>query len=236
AGETPAAGATTGTTVTVPAPNPLPPVESTAVADARIAVQQLRRSVIENRDEAAQDRTSAKESRELSNLADRWDAELATASDDAAIRIADAADQRRETFSKRLAALSSPSAEPASEHARTRAAAATPRDARREVDPKVLAEMKKAFVAYGKGDLGGSKKILDRLVASGEAPGPALMLRGCARYTSGILGRNGEEIEGARRDFRKALTVDPRLKLDSNVFSPKLVAFFDQIRSEAKQK
>ena len=56
-------------------------------------------------------------------------------------------------------------------------------------------------------------------------------MRGCARYTRAMLSRTPDPLlVAATDDFRAALQRNGALRLDRNAFSPKLVAFFEQVR------
>lgn len=112
---------------------------------------------------------------------------------------------------------------------RTARARGQENDGRRSspVDRRVL---ESAYRAFASGDLDASERQLSQVLAS-SASAEAYLLRGCARYTQAMLSRNRESLLGdAEADFRSALKLNRSLKLDRAVFSPKLVAYFEQIR------
>lgn len=85
-----------------------------------------------------------------------------------------------------------------------------------------------AWRAFAAGDLSRADALLSDLVSSG-ATADAYMLRGCTRWTRATLARNGD-VSAAESDFRAALKLNRALRLDPATFSPKLVAFFEQVR------
>ena len=87
-----------------------------------------------------------------------------------------------------------------------------------------------AYRAYATGDLDLSEKTLSSMLTS-KPSGEAYLLRGCARYARAVLSRNDALLADATNDFRAALKLNRSLRLDKKTFSPKLVAFFDQVRN-----
>ena len=87
-----------------------------------------------------------------------------------------------------------------------------------------------AYRAYARGDLAAAEQLLTRMI--GETPAAeAYLLRGCVRYTRAMLSRNADALlASANDDFRAALERNRALRLDPRVFSPKLVARFDEVR------
>jgi hypothetical protein len=103
--------------------------------------------------------------------------------------------------------------------------------ARPPADPR--SELEAAYRAFAAGELAASDQLLSRLVGS-DAGAEAYLLRGCARYTQAMLSRNREALlAAAAADFRSALKLNRALRLDRRAFSPKLVAYFDQVRSSS---
>jgi hypothetical protein len=91
-------------------------------------------------------------------------------------------------------------------------------------------DLRPAYRAFAKGDLASAERLLSNIVATQPAA-EAFLLRGCARYTRAMLARNGGAwLNAAASDFRAALAKDRALRLDDTAFSPKLVAFFDDVR------
>jgi hypothetical protein len=186
---------------------PPPPVESETEVAARLAVQQYRRNVT-----AAPQPVARAEARD----ADRLNRELAGAKSDVDFaRIARDAMSRDAAMAKRIAASLAPvpttTAAPA---------ASAPVD------------LSSAFRAYASGDLAGSEQLLTRILESRPAP-EAYVLRGCARYTRAMLSRKPDVLlAAAATDFKAALQANRALRLDRSAFSPKLVAFFEQVRGQ----
>jgi hypothetical protein len=97
--------------------------------------------------------------------------------------------------------------------------------------PPARPDLRPAFRAYASGDLASSERLLTGILRATPAA-EAFLLRGCARYTQAMLSRKPEPLLlGATDDFRAALEHNGALRLDRNAFSPKLVAFFEQVRS-----
>jgi hypothetical protein len=93
-------------------------------------------------------------------------------------------------------------------------------------------DLRPAYHAFAKGDLAGAERLLSNIVARQPAA-EAFLLRGCARYTRAMLARDGGALlNAAANDFRAALAKDRALRLDDRAFSPKLVAFFEDLRKQ----
>lgn len=97
------------------------------------------------------------------------------------------------------------------------------------VAPKV--DVTPAYRAFATGDLAKAESLLNQMVASTQAA-EAFLLRGCVRYTRAMLSRTPDALlMAATDDFRAALERNRALRLDPRVFSPKLVARFEQVRN-----
>lgn len=93
-------------------------------------------------------------------------------------------------------------------------------------------DLRSAYRAYAAGNLDASERILTGILSARPATAEAYLLRGCARYTRAMLSRTPDPLLlAATDDFRAALQRNRRLRLDRDEFSPKLVAFFEQVRS-----
>lgn len=160
-----------------------PKFESAALANARIAVQQYRRRLIE----AAKPTTDA----------------------------------------ARLEALLVPAAAPATLQRVAEEAARNQRALEGEMKlAPVRAQLEAAFRAY----VGGNLDAAEQSLASAQTA-EALLLRGCVRATRGLLARESEPLLAtATADFRAALQLDPKLRLDPHLFSPKLVELFERAK------
>ncbi|HKR62714.1 MAG TPA: hypothetical protein VJZ00_03190 [Thermoanaerobaculia bacterium] len=89
-----------------------------------------------------------------------------------------------------------------------------------------------AFRAYGSGDLASAEQQLTRILAA-QSAAEAYALRGCVRYTRAMLSRTPDRLlASAAADFKAALQRNRALRLDRGAFSPKLVAFFEQVREQ----
>lgn len=207
--------------VTVPAPAPVQqqvitappvkietapppaPVESAAKVDAELAVQQYRRHMGE-----APRAIARAESREAEKL--RRALEQAK-TDDEYDRVATKARDLDAALAKRIADAIAP-------------------------PPPVVApsqpDLRDAYRAYARGDFAASEQLLTKIVEQSQSA-EAYLLRGCARYTRAMLSRTPDAaLEKATADFKTALQRNRALRLDRRAFSPKLVAFFEQVREQ----
>jgi tetratricopeptide (TPR) repeat protein len=92
-------------------------------------------------------------------------------------------------------------------------------------------DLRGAYHAFAAGDLAASEQLLTGILNAQPAAAEAYLLRGCARYTRAILSRDADRLMlAAKDDFRAALDRNSALRLDRKAFSPKLIAFFDQVR------
>jgi hypothetical protein len=124
-----------------------------------------------------------------------------------------------------------------------------PADVGRVLNPSVAAErppsaadglrtrptlaLESAYRAFAAGDVRKSDELLSHILAA-NASAEAYLLRGCARYTQAMLSRTPEALlSAAAEDFRAALRLNRALRLDRGAFSPKLVAYFDQVRGSS---
>jgi len=98
--------------------------------------------------------------------------------------------------------------------------------------PAARPDLRPAYRAFASGDLSASEQMLTRILRSQPAA-EAFLLRGCARYTRAMLSRTPDAmLLAATDDFRAALDRKSMLRLDQSAFSPKLVAFFEQVRKK----
>jgi len=107
------------------------------------------------------------------------------------------------------------------------AAVVTPKPAE---DPMRF-QLEAAYRAFAAGDLGASEQLLSRILTQRET-GEVYLLRGCVRYTRSMLAKQ-QDTRGATDDFRSALKLNRGLRLDPAAFSPKLIAFFEQIKKQS---
>ncbi len=87
-----------------------------------------------------------------------------------------------------------------------------------------------AYRAFANGDLASAERLLTKMIVETPAA-EAYLLRGCVRYTRAMLSRTPDALlVSANDDFKAALQRNRALRLDPRVFSPKLVARFEQVR------
>lgn len=88
-----------------------------------------------------------------------------------------------------------------------------------------------AYRAFAAGDLTTADQLLSSIVRL-SATGEAYLLRGCVRYTRSTLARQ-PDMRAAVADFRAAVKANRALRLDRRAFSPKLVAFFEDVKRKS---
>lgn len=204
------------------APTPPPaPVESEALVNARLALQQYRRKLLESGSASSSPalQTYLHESLQETYRLDHQlsgkpnDDEIRKVADQVAIKnrelVAEIEKARKQTPVVTAAVVKV-------------IAPPTARDSR--------AELELAYRAFATGDLDTAESLLTKLL--GAKPDPqAYALRGCARYTRGMLSRKPDALlASATSDFRAALKLKRDLRLDKSAFSPKIVAYFEALR------
>ncbi|MDP9360503.1 MAG: hypothetical protein M3P29_03520 [Acidobacteriota bacterium] len=91
-------------------------------------------------------------------------------------------------------------------------------------------QLESAYRAFAAGDLTSSDRLLTQLLSAKQSA-EAYLLRGCSRYTQAMLSRNREPLlASATSDIQAALRISSSLRLDRTAWSPKLVAFFEQVK------
>jgi hypothetical protein len=91
-------------------------------------------------------------------------------------------------------------------------------------------QLESAYRAFAAGDLASSDRALTQLIAAKESA-EAYLLRGCERYTQAMLSRDGDPLlASATADMQSALRLNHALQLDAAAWSPKLVAFFANVK------
>jgi len=99
-----------------------------------------------------------------------------------------------------------------------------------ESTPAPRPDLEAAYRAFAAGDLAASESLLTNAIAK-SATAEAYALRGCTRYARAMLSRTPDALlPSAADDFRAALRLNAALRLDAGAFSPKLVAFFENVR------
>jgi tetratricopeptide (TPR) repeat protein len=88
-----------------------------------------------------------------------------------------------------------------------------------------------AYRAFAKGDLTSSEQMLSNIVST-TSSAEAYLLRGCVKYTRSVLARQAD-MRPAAADFRAALKANRALHLDRRAFSPKLIAFFEDVKRKS---
>lgn len=92
-------------------------------------------------------------------------------------------------------------------------------------------QLQAAYRAFASGDLTTADQLLSSVVKL-SANGEAYLLRGCVRYTRSALARR-PDMRAAVADFRAAVKANRALRLDRRAFSPKLIAFFEDVKRKS---
>ncbi|HEX7153106.1 MAG TPA: hypothetical protein VF618_16585 [Thermoanaerobaculia bacterium] len=192
---------------------PAPVVESSALVNTRVALQNYRRELMAargNRDADLREFVT-RAAREADNLA----RQLMKQPSDAAANL----------IAQRIAI--------ANGDLRTRVAQASmvAKPSQAQLAATAGAQLQSAYRKYASGDLMSAEAMLTKLLERGQL-GEAYLLRGCARFTQAMLSRQREVyLDSARSDFQAALQLNASLKLDRKAFSPTLVQFFESVKS-----
>jgi tetratricopeptide (TPR) repeat protein len=196
-----------------PAETTLPPpvpVETEAQVAARIAIQDYRRKVAGLLTRRGLSRDQQKLLSSEAGNADTLRKQLESAADDGErSRIARTAADRAADLDDRLSDL------------------APVRDVPVVEQKKI--ELQDAWRAYASGDLDTAEAMLSSLAESKPAA-EVFLLRGCTRYTRATLTRDQSLLDQARRDFKEAIGRKKSIRLDATMFSPKMLAFFEEVR------
>jgi hypothetical protein len=208
-------------------------VESAAHAEARVAVQEYRRALDQTvRNEDARLAAYARGAR---FEADKWARTLDGKVDDRASgQIGQMVQDRQEKLAQKVAAsrpVAPPTPLPAPPVSTTIAVEAPPPPAGVSTEKRVVAE---AYAAFATGALSQAEGLLNHVLLTQPRNAPALALRGVVRYTRAMLNpADLRLLDGARSDFLVAVAVNPSLSLDPRSFSPKLIAYFHDVRRSA---
>jgi tetratricopeptide (TPR) repeat protein len=209
-------------------PEPPPaPVTTAAETNARVAVQQYRRKLMDAGSTKRRDKEFQSFLERERKSADALQRQLEdTKSDPDFQRIAGIVTNGEERLAKRVAEVTAPPAT-----IPVTASLLAPRNPEELRGTRGTDTLRSAYREYAAGNLASSEELLTKLID--QAPnGEAFLLRGCARYTRAILSREPDALlAAASDDFKAALSHNRSLRLDERAFSPKLVEFFEKIRS-----
>jgi len=217
---------------------PPAPVKSEAEVNAEIAVQSYSRDV----DAAGRNAKGEVQNvvRNESRMAEMLREQLANAKSDPDFnRIAKTATDRNTAMTQRIAELNKPKPVPTpvvTAQIPLPSNSATQQPSNPLVNPAtpqprdLTSDLRAAYRAFASGDLASAEATLNRVLDAGPSA-EAYLLRGCARYTRAMLSRTPDALLAeAQADFRAALAEKRALRLDPDAFSPKLVAFFEEVR------
>jgi tetratricopeptide (TPR) repeat protein len=205
-------------TVAPPPPQPPPaPIESEALVSARLLLQQYRRKLLESGSASASPALQTYLHESLQETY-RLDHQLASKPSDADIhRVTDQVAIKNKELLAEIEKAQKPKA-------------VTPAVVAPPVVRDIRADLELAYRAFATGDFDTAESLLTKVLATKPEP-QAYALRGCARYTRGMLSRKPDALlASAAADFRAALKLKRDLQLDRNAFSPKLVSYFEAQR------
>lgn len=97
---------------------------------------------------------------------------------------------------------------------------------------EAAALLRRAWLRFARGDVNAAEALMTAVIDTDQATPEAYLIRGCARYTRGVLTNRSDLVDAARRDFIVAIEKKPSLRLDDEHFSPKLIAFFEETRTQ----
>lgn len=95
---------------------------------------------------------------------------------------------------------------------------------------EIRRELRKAWSAFATGGFTECESIATALIGNKRGTDEAYAIRGIARYTAAMTASDDTMLDKAASDFATALKLNPRIRFDKKRLSPKLVAFFDEIR------
>jgi hypothetical protein len=202
-------------TQTAPPPGPPPAPESETLVGARLAVQTYKRHLLDAK-------VSPKDAQLL-------ETQLESHPSDAVIQHVKAEVERGEkALAARAARIAPPL--PLPQPAAIPVPQSTANPVPQPANPAASASpLEPAWRAYAAGDFVRADALLSALVTA-KATADAYLLRGITRWTRASLARKGD-VTPAAADFRAALKLNPALRLDPAVFSPKVIAFYESVRA-----
>jgi hypothetical protein len=104
-----------------------------------------------------------------------------------------------------------------------------------EAVSKTNAELKRAWTAFAKGDMDACERISNEIVEARTGSADAYMLRAIAAFTKAKTLEREDLLKRAGEDFAAAVRLNPSARMDKRHFSPKLVAFFEQIKGSIRR-
>ncbi len=91
-------------------------------------------------------------------------------------------------------------------------------------------QLEAAYRMFAAGDLPAANRALTQLITATKSA-EAYLLRGCVRYTQAMLSRHPDPlVASAGEDMQAAYRLNHALALERGAWSPKLVAFFEQVK------
>lgn len=154
---------------------------------------------------------------------EQWSAVLAAATDPAeAQKVSQSVAMAEEQLSQKLAMARATKAPPEQIEMPTTTSAEGREEIRRE--------LRKAWSAYAAGGFTECESITTALIGNKRGTDEAYAIRGIARYAAAMTASDDAMLDKAASDFATALKLNPRIRFDKKRLSPKLVAFFDEIR------
>lgn len=214
------------------APQEAAPVISAEQAEVTVELQRYRGRLTAARDAKGADTAFRDYLKRQTAATDRWQKQLRARTGEATIReISRQIEEKERELEGRIAKLAAPAPVRASV-----VPSAPPATDTAPVAPAPVAshrglEIESAYRSLGRGDVDLAEQQLTAMIERSPSA-DAYLLRGCVRYTKGMLSASPQALlDGASADFEAALALDAAARLDPAAFSPKLIAFFERVRS-----
>lgn len=155
---------------------------------------------------------------------EQWSAMLAAATEPSGVqKVSQSVAMMDEQLSQKLAMARAAKAPPEQVEMPTTTSAESRDEVRRE--------LRKAWGAYAAGGFTECESITTTLIGSKRGTDEAYAIRGIARYAAAMTASDDAMLDKAASDFATALKLNPKIRFDKKRLSPKLVTFFDEIRT-----
>lgn len=159
---------------------------------------------------------------------EQWSAMLAAATEPAAVqKVGQSVAMAEETLLQKLAMARAAKAQPEAVEMPVATSAQAVEEIRRD--------LRSAWQAFSAGQLAQCETITTTLIGSKRGTDEAYAIRGIARYTEAMTRSDDAMLDKATSDFATALKLNPKLRFDKRLLSPKLVGYFDEVRKSRAQ-
>jgi len=154
---------------------------------------------------------------------EQWSAMVAAATEPADVqKVGQSVAMAEETLLQKLAMARAAKAQPEAVEMPVTTSAQALEEIRRE--------LRNAWHEFSSGQFAQCETITTTLIGSKRGTDEAYAIRGIARYTEAMTRSDDAMLDKATSDFATALKLNPRLRFDRKLLSPKVVDYFDEIR------